>query len=108
MGNSADRVRVAFDKVIELETPPLVQFAVSLMSSQDCLNIPEAMVNAEWRIGVLERIIDKLIATAPRGTVSAHDLEKWRAESLADIQKKYSAVNFTRTQRVHRPPISPF
>lgn len=78
------------------------------MSIQDRLNVPEAMINAEWRIGVLERIIDKLIGAAPKGTVSAHDLEIWRAESLSEIQRKYPAVNLTRTKRVHLPPNSEF
>lgn len=73
------------------------------MSINERINLPESMINAEWRIGVLERIIDKLIGAAPRGTVSAQDLEIWRAESLAEIQKKYPAVNLTRTKRVHLP-----
>ena len=78
------------------------------MSLPDRINLPEAMINAEWRIGVLERIIDKLIGASPPGIVSAPDLEKWRTESLADIQKKYPAVNLTRTKRVHLPPSSEF
>ena len=60
-------------------------------------------MNCEWRIGVLEQIIDHLIAFAPEGTITPKKLEDWRREALAELRIKYPKAGLERTKRIVLP-----
>ena len=53
------------------------------------IDLTDSVINAEYRIGVLERIIDRLLRVAPTGTMNDADMRAIRAEVLAALQKKY-------------------
>ena len=44
---------------------------------------------AEMRIGVLERIVERLAQFAPPDALSQADIERFREEVFADLQAKY-------------------
>ena len=52
----------------------------------------DSAVNTEFRVAILERVIDRLLRAAPPGTLSPQDMEKIRAEVLAEMQKKYPSA----------------
>ena len=64
---------------------------------------PEVVINCEWRIGVLELIIDRLIEAAPPDTITPKRLEDWRREALAELRIKYPNAGLARTKRIHLP-----
>ena len=49
----------------------------------------ELLINAEWRIYVLEHAIDKLIASDSTGSITDEDLDKWREAGFVELQRKY-------------------
>lgn len=53
------------------------------------IDITDTLINTEYRIGVLERVIDKLIAVAPPGTLTANDMEQIRNDVFSSMQRKY-------------------
>jgi hypothetical protein len=53
------------------------------------IDIANSIINTEFRILVLEKIVDRLLQVAPPGVLSAMDMEKIRDEALTSIQKKY-------------------
>ena len=74
------------------------------MAIERGINIPEAVINTEWRVIVLEHLVDRIISAIPPGTVTPKDMERWRGEALDELKKKYPAAGLSRTQRVHIPP----
>jgi hypothetical protein len=73
------------------------------MTTEEEVNWPEAVLNCEWRIGVLELVIDRLIEAAPEGLVTPKRLEDWRREALAEMRIKYPKFGLDRTKRIHLP-----
>jgi hypothetical protein len=73
------------------------------MSTEDEIDWREVIINCEWRIGVLELIIDRLIEVAPENTVTPKRLEDWRREALAELRIKYPQAGLARTKRIHLP-----
>jgi hypothetical protein len=53
------------------------------------IDIADALINAELRLGVLERIVERLAQVAPPGSLSGLDIERFRKEAFLDLQKKY-------------------
>jgi len=53
------------------------------------IDFADSMINSEFRIGVLERIIDHIIQRSPPGLITANDLEVIRKTALSDLQRKY-------------------
>lgn len=49
----------------------------------------DSAINTEFRVGVLERVVDKLLRAAPFGAISPQDIDRIRDEVLAEMQKKY-------------------
>ena len=62
------------------------------------LTLMELLVNAEWRISVLEHVIDKLIASLPTSTIDEEDLESWREAGFAELQLRYPTATLTKTK----------
>lgn len=71
--------------------------------TEDGINWHEAVINCEWRLGVLELIIDHLIEVAPEGTITPKKLEDWRREALAQLRRKYPKAGLERTKRIVLP-----
>lgn len=59
------------------------------------INITDSVINTEFRLGVLERIVDKLLRVAPPGTLSVSEMESIRAEVLSAMKKKYPEAGIT-------------
>jgi hypothetical protein len=53
------------------------------------INLADSVINTEFRLSVLERVVDKLLLTAHSGTLTVQDMEKIRKEVLESMQKKY-------------------
>lgn len=53
------------------------------------IDIADALINAELRLGVLERIVERLAQAAPPGALSDSDIERFRKEEFLNLQKKY-------------------
>lgn len=53
------------------------------------IDLADSVINAEFRIGVLERIVDRLIRAAPPGTLAQADMENIRKEVMQQLQGKY-------------------
>ena len=51
--------------------------------------VTDALINSEYRLGVLERIIDRLIRAAPPGTITDADMAVIRKEVLRSLRQKY-------------------
>lgn len=60
------------------------------------VNIVDALVNAELRIGALERAFDFILKNNYSLTKpSQQDIETFRKQSLADLQAKYPSLGLT-------------
>ena len=53
------------------------------------IDMSDALINAEYRLGVLERIIDRLIRAAPPGTITEVGMAAISKEALTALQQKY-------------------
>ena len=55
------------------------------------INIVESLINTELRLGILERAFDFLITNNKYSLTnpSHQDLENFKKQSLAELQKKY-------------------
>ena len=53
------------------------------------INLVDNAINSEFRIGVLEKIIDKIIVRMPAGTLTQADIDKIRDGVLEEMKKKY-------------------
>ncbi len=73
------------------------------MATEEEIDWREVVINCEWRIGVLELIIDRLIEVVPPDTVTPKRLEDWRREALAELRIKYPHAGLARTKRIHLP-----
>lgn len=53
------------------------------------IDLTDAVINAEFRISVLEIIIERLAQAAPPGTITNDFIKDAREKTLSDMQKKY-------------------
>jgi microcystin degradation protein MlrC len=53
------------------------------------INLADAIVNAEYKIGVLERLVNKLAHAAPEGVITNAIVEEFRQETLEELKRKY-------------------
>jgi len=56
------------------------------------IDLADAAINAEFRITVLERIIDRLLRVAPPGTLTETDMKAIRDQALRDLRQKYPSA----------------
>ena len=59
------------------------------------IDLTDSIINTEFRLGVLERVVDRLLRVAPLGTVTETDMKKIREEVLQTLQKKYPEAGIT-------------
>ena len=53
------------------------------------ISLADAVINAEFRIGVLERLVEILMRVAPPDTLTEADIQNIRKEVLESLKKKY-------------------
>ena len=53
------------------------------------IDLTDSVINTEFRLGVLERVVDKLLRVAPAGTLTDQDMKHIREAVMNDLQKKY-------------------
>lgn len=56
------------------------------------INLVDGVIDAQYRIAVLEKIVEHLAARMPAGVLTQADLVRYQSEALADIQKKYPSA----------------
>ena len=56
------------------------------------IDVADSAINSEYRIGVLERVMDKLLQMAPPGSITASDMQKIHDEAMRDLQRKYPSA----------------
>jgi hypothetical protein len=59
------------------------------------LDLTDTVVNLEFRMGVLERVMDKVSAFVPAGALTKADLEAIRDQVMKDMQKRYPDLGLT-------------
>jgi hypothetical protein len=59
------------------------------------LDLTDTVVNLEFRMGVLERVMDKVSAFVPAGALTQADLEAIRDQVMKDMQKRYPDLGLT-------------
>jgi hypothetical protein len=60
------------------------------------INIPESLIMCEWRIGVLERLLDRTLPFLPPGAITPQMVEQIREEVFTQLQKKYPDAGLSR------------
>jgi hypothetical protein len=53
------------------------------------IDLADAVINSEYRIGVLEKIVERLAQYAPPGCISQGFIDEARDKTLKEMQKKY-------------------
>ena len=53
------------------------------------INLTDSIINSEFRIGVLEKIVDDLIKTNYASDFSQQSIEDAKEKTLSEMQKKY-------------------
>ena len=67
------------------------------------IDLANSAINAELRILVLEKIVEKLIQYAPPEDFSHEDIVRFRKESLEELQKKYPKAGITGSPDITKP-----
>lgn len=60
------------------------------------IDIADSLINTEFRVTVLEKIVDRLLQIAPPGTLTVQDIENLRNEAIEIMRKKYPEAGITR------------
>lgn len=53
------------------------------------VDLLESTINTELRIGTLEKIVQHLLTRMTPGVLSQMDVDRFRDETIAEMQKKY-------------------
>ena len=53
------------------------------------IDLVDSAINTEYRVAVLEKVVDLLLRSVPQGAISPQDIARMREEALSDMQKKY-------------------
>lgn len=60
------------------------------------INLAEAAIDAQYRISVLERIVEHLVNRAAPGVITPHDIKRYQDAALGDLQRKYPDAGIKR------------
>lgn len=61
------------------------------------INLTDSIINTEFRIGVLEKIVEQLASQTYAGNFSQQSIEKARETTLLEMQKKYPDAGLEKT-----------
>lgn len=53
------------------------------------IDLASSAINAELRIGVLEKIVEKLVQHAPPNVLTQKDIELMREQTFEELKNKY-------------------
>jgi hypothetical protein len=59
------------------------------------IDIADIVINLEFRMGVLERIVDRMAAFVPPGAITQAHVEAMRDEVTKDLQKRFPDLGIT-------------
>jgi hypothetical protein len=59
------------------------------------LDLTDTVINLEFRMGVMERLMDKMTTFVPSGAITQADVEAMRAEVMKDLQKRFPDLGIT-------------
>lgn len=62
------------------------------------INLAEAAIDAQYRIAVLEKIVEHLVNRAVPGAISAHDIRRYQDQALNEMQRKYPNAGLKRNE----------
>ena len=60
------------------------------------IDLVDSVINTEFRVAVLEKILDKVLRTAPPGTLTQFDVETIRSQTFEELKKKYPMAGLTK------------
>jgi hypothetical protein len=60
------------------------------------IDLANSLIDAEFRISVLERIIEKLINQLGKQSLTQEDIERFKEDTLKQLQKKYPEAGISR------------
>lgn len=60
------------------------------------VNLVEGLLDAQYRLAVLEKVVEHLLSRAAPGTLTPADLKKYQDEALADLKKRYPEAGIER------------
>ena len=60
------------------------------------INLPEAVLDSQYRIAVLEKIVEHLMRRMPPGTISDADVKIYQDQVLQDLQARYPSAGINR------------
>ena len=60
------------------------------------IDLADGVIDAQFRIGIMEKVIDRLLKAAPPGTLSEGDMEMIRNETMRELPPKYPSAGISR------------
>ena len=63
------------------------------------INLAEAAIDAQYRIAVLEKIVEHLVNRSLPGVITTADIKRYQDAALADMQRKYPSAGIQRNVR---------
>jgi hypothetical protein len=60
------------------------------------IDLASGVLDAQYRIAVLEMIVERLLNRAPPGTITEADIKSFQEKALVDLQKKYPEAGVKR------------
>ena len=61
------------------------------------INLVESIIDAQYRIAVLEKIVEHLAQRSPVGALTQNDVERFQKESLSELQRKYPSAGLRKS-----------
>lgn len=53
------------------------------------IDLANGIISCELRIGIHEKIINHLLSRMPAGTISQSDVDRFRRQTIQELQQKY-------------------
>lgn len=60
------------------------------------INLVDGVLDAQYRVAVLEKIVEHLIKRAPAGTITPQEIANYQNAVLAEMQAKYPEAGITK------------
>lgn len=62
------------------------------------INLVDGVIDSQYRIAVLEKIVQHLVTRMPPGSLTQADVARFQQEALDDLQKRYPEAGISRRQ----------
>ncbi len=60
------------------------------------VNLVEGVLDAQYKVAVLEKLVQHLAKQMPPGTMSQADIDRYQEEALEEMQKRYPDAGIKR------------